>query len=183
VVIQAQRLASFPQRCLDLGGEQVEVELVSIGGVERVEPESLPPRQGRGVQGADDNGTTRRLLVQLNSGGKNMSRERGADPETGVSTVDGKSAEQERGDRIGRAAPQRFWRGRTVDAGHRDAGVGDDDVVDVRDHPGRGRITSSILTGIATQPVVEDRLSAVELAPLMSARVQRGRAVQLSQAS
>ena len=72
-------------------------------GVERVEAESLPPRAGAGVERRDDYGAAGSFLVQLNGRREDVRRERGADPEVGVAPVDREAAEQQCGDRIGRA--------------------------------------------------------------------------------
>jgi hypothetical protein len=48
---------------------------------------------------------------------------------------------------------------RTVDAGHREAAVGDHGVVGVGDDPGGCRVTTAVLAGVATQPLGEDRLA------------------------
>ena len=87
----------------------------------------------------------------------------GPDAEACVSAIDGEPAEQQRRDGIGRAFCDDLGRGRSVDAGHRDARVRDDNVVGVGDDPGRGGVASAVLAGVAAQPFVEHRLAAVEL--------------------
>ena len=90
-------------------------------------------------------------------------RARSRCPRLGVAAVDGEPAEQQGWNGVGRAFRERFGRGRSVDAGHRDARVCDDDVVGVGDHPGGGGVASAVLAGVAAQPFVEYRFAAVEL--------------------
>lgn len=146
-------------------------------------PEPLPPGSGGGIQRADDDGAAGCLLVELDGGGKHVSRERGSDSEVGVAAVDREPAKEERWHWLRCTFPKRFRRGGSVDAGHGDARAGHDEVIGVCDHQRRGSVSASVLTRPAPQPLVEDRLSAVELAATVSARVQRRRAAQLSQAS
>jgi len=170
------------ERRLNLRREEIEVQAIGIV-FERMKAESLPPRPRSRVQGGDDDGAACRLLVELDCCGEDVRCQGGPDADVGVAAVDSQPAEQESRNRIRGALGDDFRRSGAIDASHRDARVGHDKVVGVGDDPGSGGVRMAVLAGVAAQPLVEDRFSAVELAAVMSARVQRRRAVQLSQAS
>jgi hypothetical protein len=148
-----------------------------------MESEPFPPGPRGGAQRADDNRATRCFFVELDGGGKDVGRERGPDPEVGVAAVDRQPSEKERRDRIRRTLRERFRRGRSVDSSHRDTRVRDDDIVQISDHPRRGRVAPAVLPRVAAKPVVEDGFVAVELFAVMAPWVQRRRAAKLSQPS
>ena len=78
---------------LDLGGRQVEVEAGAVIWRKGAKAEAFPPGAGAVVEGADDNGATCRLPIEIDGCGEDVSRQRGADPETGHGPVDGLSAD------------------------------------------------------------------------------------------
>ena len=96
------------QRCLDLRCQEIEVELVWLVRVERMEPQSLPPDAGAGAKCRNDDCSAGRFLVELDGGGEHVRRECGPDPEVLVTLVDGEATEQQRWDRIGSAFRHRF---------------------------------------------------------------------------
>jgi hypothetical protein len=75
--------APEPERGFDLGGQEVEVELVGLVWLEGVEAGSLPPVPGAGVQGRDDDRSAGGLLVELGRRGEHVGGERGSYPQQG----------------------------------------------------------------------------------------------------
>ncbi len=176
-------LARSLERRLDLGSEQIEVQTIGIVRLERMEPKPLPPRLRILVQGGDDNDAAGRLLVELDGCGEDMRREGGPNAEVGVAAVDSQPAEQESRNGVWGPLGDHFRGSRPIDAGHRHACVCHDEVVGVGDDPRCGGVTASVLPGVAAQPLVEDRFSAVEPLAVVSARVQQRRPAELNQAS
>ena len=166
-----------------LSGEEVEVELVGLFGLERMEAQSLPPGAGAGVERSHDDRAAGCLLVELDGGGEHVRDQGGADAEVGIAAVNGEAAQQQCGNGIGCAFRDGVGGGGAVDPGHRDAGVCHDDLVGVRDEPGGRRVAAAVLAGIAAKPFVQYGLTAVELASLEAAPVEQRRAPKLSQAS
>ena len=95
---------------VDLGGQEVEVELVGVVRIEAGGSRVVPTRCERlvGERGHDD-GSACRLLVELDGGGEHVCGERGPDPEARVAVVDCEPAEQQRRDGIGRAFGEHLW--------------------------------------------------------------------------
>ncbi len=87
-------LLQLPQCRLDVRGEQVEVEVVWLVGIERAEAEPLPPCPGAGVQCGDDDRAACCLLVQLDGGREDMRCEGTPNPESGIAAVHRQPAEQ-----------------------------------------------------------------------------------------
>ena len=87
------RLSRSSEGGVDLGGQEIVIELVRLLGIERMKSESFPPRPGGLAEGGHDNGSACRLLVELDGRRKDVQRQRGPDAETGVATIDGKPAE------------------------------------------------------------------------------------------
>ena len=173
-------LLQAPECCVDLGGQEVEVGLVRL---ERVKAESFPPgASGVGERG-DDDGSACGPLVEVDRRGENVGNECGPDPEARISVIDRQPTEQQRRDRVRRTLGERYGGSGPIDPGHGDAGVCHHDVVGVGDDPGGGGIAAPILAGVAAQPVVKYLLPAVEVFAVVSARVERCRAAELSQAS
>ena len=169
-----------PECRLDVGSEEVEVELL---GVEMVESQSFPPGASRGVQGRDDDCSAGGFLVELCGRGEHVPCERGADPEAGVAVVDGEPGEEQRWDGIGGSFGKCLGRGRAVDSGHRDAGVCHNNVGCVGDDPGGCGVAAAVLAGVAAQPLIEHGRAAVELLAVVPANVEQCGATELSQAS
>jgi len=65
---------------VDVGGQEVQLELVGIVRIERMKSESFPPGTSALGEGADDDRSACRLLVELDCGGENVRSERGPDP-------------------------------------------------------------------------------------------------------
>ena len=89
-------LSRAPEGRLDLGGEEVEIELVRLVRLERMKAESFPPGASGLVVGGHDYCSACGLLVQLDGRGEDVDSERGPDPEAGVALIDSKPAEQQR---------------------------------------------------------------------------------------
>jgi hypothetical protein len=126
-------LSRSPEGGVDLGRQEIEVELVRRFWIERTKSESFPPPPSSLAEGGDDDGSA--------------------------------------------------CCGGPVDSGHRNARVGHDNVISVSDHPRGSGVAPTVLARVSAQPLIEDRLSAVELVPIVSARVKRRRPLKLSQAS
>ena len=71
--------------------------------------------------------------------------QRSADAKTRDGTVNGESPDQQCRDRVWRLLGDGIGRARTIDPGHRKAGVSHDDRFDVRDHPRRRRVSPTVL--------------------------------------
>ena len=157
--------------------------MIRLVRVEGMKAEAFPPSASLSSKGGHDDCPACCLFVELDRREKHVDGERRPDPDFRPATVDGESAEQQRGDGIGCAFSERVWRYGAVDAGHRDARIPDDNVVGVGDHPGRGGIAPPVLACVAAQPLVEHLFAAVEPFAVMSPRVEQRRPAQLSQAS
>src|SRR5271163_707992 len=64
---------------VDLGGQEVEVELVGVIRVKRVKAEPFPPESRALGERAHDDGSACRLLVELYDGGEHVGDQRGPD--------------------------------------------------------------------------------------------------------
>jgi hypothetical protein len=67
------------ERRVDLGSEQVEVQLTGIVRVERMKAKPLPPGPRVLVQRGDDDSAAGCLLVELDGGGQDARRQGGSD--------------------------------------------------------------------------------------------------------
>src|ERR1700733_1831123 len=106
VVYRSARLPG----CLDVGGEQVEVELVGLVWIQWAKAKSLPPSPRTGVERRDDDRAAGCLLVELDRGSKNMGRKCGPDSKASVAAIDREATEQQGRDRIGRPLGERVER-------------------------------------------------------------------------
>jgi hypothetical protein len=98
----ARRLSRSAECRLDVGCQEVEVELVRIVGVERVKAEAFPPGSRALGECCHDDCSACRLLVELDGCGEHATGEGGPDPKAPVSVIDREPAEQQRRDGIGR---------------------------------------------------------------------------------
>jgi hypothetical protein len=140
-----------------------------------VKAESFPPGSRARGECCHDDGSAGRFLVELDGCGEHVTDEGGPDSKAPVSVIDGESAEQERRDGIGRTLSECPWARCSIDSGHCDTGVCDNDVAGIGDDPGGGRVAAAVLSGVLAQPFVEQRLAAVELFAVVSARVKQRR--------
>lgn len=85
---------------LDLCGQQIEIQMLGLVGVEGVEAESLPPSVSRSVQRGDDDRAAGGFRGELDRSREHVGCECGSDPESCVPVVDGETAEQQCWDRI-----------------------------------------------------------------------------------
>lgn len=168
---------------VDPAGQEVEVGVGWVVRVERLKAETLPPLAGAIMEGGHDDGTAGRLGVDLGRGGKYLRDERGADAETSVRRIDGKTAQQQRGDGIRSVLGNRSGCCAAVNRGHGEARVRDHGVLACGDDPGSRRVAATVLTGVAAQPVVERRLAGVEAAAIVSRGIERLGTPEVSQSS
>lgn len=131
--------------------------------------QSLPPAAGSFVQGGHDDRPACGLRVEFGGRRQHVGDERGSDPEVRVSAINGEPPEQQRGDGIRGMLGKYLWSRRAIDACHRHARVCHDDILRVGNHPCRGCVATTILAGVAAQPVIEYRLAALEAFTAVSA--------------
>ena len=87
-------------------------------GFEGVESEAFPPASSALVEGGDNDGSAGRFGVEVRGCREDMSDQGGADAEFGVSAIDGKATEKERGDGIRCAFSDAVWGVAAIDGGH-----------------------------------------------------------------
>ncbi len=147
-------LPRSPEGRLDVSGQQVEIELVGVVGIERIEAESPPPGPSRCVERCHYDSPACRFFVELGCRRENMGRERGPDSKARVVAIDREPSQQQRRHRIRRTLCEHTRSGGSVDPGHRDACVPDHDIVAVGDDPGGRGVSvaaSARRTGAATR--------------------------------
>lgn len=125
-----------------------------VFGLEGVKPKSFPPGAGVLIERGDDYGSAGGFGVEVRGCREDMGDQGGADSESGVSVVDGETAEKECGNGVGSAFSDAVWGGAAVDRGHGQARICDYFAFGCGDYPGRGGVASPVLSCVAMKPLV-----------------------------
>ncbi len=173
--------AEGPKRGVDLAGQQVQVGVAWICGIEGVEAKVLPPRPRRLIDRAHDDSSTRGSSVEIDGGRQDVGDQGRPDAEPGVGSIDGESADQQGGHRIRGVLGHRRRRGSAIDAGHGEAHIRDNHRVRRGDHPRRSGVPPTVLGRVPPEPLVEIRCAGIEGRAFVELGIQQLRAAELSQ--